>query len=210
MQQVKRNYDREMRDIIKNLENKPRLLLHVCCAPCSSAVLEKISQNFEIYSLFYNPNISPESEFNKRKEEFSRLVKELDLENSVKIINCEYDGDGFYEIAKGLENEPEGGARCEKCFKLRLEEAAQMAKNLKCDYFTTTLTISPMKNSALLNEIGENLEKEYRVKHLPSDFKKGEGYKRSIVLSKKHSLYRQNYCGCVFSKAEAKNRLKNE
>lgn len=206
MRQVKRNYDREMRQLIKTFSGKPKLLLHVCCAPCSSAVLERISKEFEIYALFYNPNISPFEEFNKRKEEFLRLLKEMKLEKEIKMLDVDYDGDKFYDTVKGLEKEPEGGKRCEKCFMLRMNEAAQMAKKFNCDYFTTTLTISPLKNSALINQIGEELEKQFEVKHLPSDFKKAEGYKRSVILSNEHNLYRQNYCGCAFSKAEAMNK----
>lgn len=178
----------------------PKLLLHACCAPCSSYCLEYLSQYFEIIILYYNPNISLKEEYEYRLQEEKRLISLMEFKNPVTIIDGEYNTQDFFKAVKGLENEPEGGKRCEKCFALRLEKSAVMAKKLDCDYFSTTLTISPLKNAQVINSIGEELSKRYGVKWLFSDFKKREGYKRSIVLSKKYDLYRQNYCGCVFSK----------
>ncbi|WP_099203766.1 epoxyqueuosine reductase QueH [Scatolibacter rhodanostii] len=204
MSNIKRNYAKEMDALIQKFDadTKPKLLLHVCCGPCSSAVLESIASHFAIYALFYNPNIAPYDEFMKRKKEFVRLVGEMNLSESVNIISCEYENEKFEELAKGLETLREGGERCHKCYELRMREAAQKAKELGCDYFTTTLSISPMKNSAVLNEIGERLGEEFGIAHLPSDFKKKEGYKRSIQLSRDYNLYRQDYCGCIYSKAQ--------
>lgn len=200
----KRNYAKEMDALIAGfaMGERPKLLLHVCCGPCSSAVLEKIASHFDIYALFYNPNISPVEEFTKRQQEFWRLIGEMKLDLQVHIVQCEYDSASFAALAKGLENAKEGGERCHKCYELRMREAAVKAKEYGCDFFATTLTISPMKNAAVLNEIGEKLQAEYGVKHLPSDFKKQEGYKRSIVLSQQYQLYRQDYCGCVYSKEQ--------
>ena len=178
----------------------PKLLLHACCAPCSSYCLEYLSQYFEIIILYYNPNISLKEEYEYRLQEEKRLISLMEFKNPVTIIDGEYNTQDFFKAVKGLENEPEGGKRCEKCFALRLEKSAVMAKKLDCDYFSTTLTISPLKNAQVINSIGDELSKRYGVKWLFSDFKKREGYKRSIVLSKKYDLYRQNYCGCVFSK----------
>lgn len=178
----------------------PKLLLHACCAPCSSYCLEYLSQYFEIIILYYNPNISFKEEYEYRLKEEKRLISLMKFKNPVTIIDGEYNTQDFFKAVKGLENEPEGGKRCEKCFVLRLEKSAVMAKKLDCDYFSTTLTISPLKNAQVINSIGEELSKRYGVKWLFSDFKKREGYKRSIILSKKYDLYRQNYCGCVFSK----------
>ncbi len=178
----------------------PKLLLHACCAPCSSYCLEYLSQYFEIIILYYNPNISLKEEYEYRLQEEKRLISLMEFKNPVTIIDGEYNTQDFFKAVKGLENEPEGGKRCEKCFVLRLEKSAVMAKKLDCDYFSTTLTISPLKNAQVINSIGDELSKRYGVKWLFSDFKKREGYKRSIVLSKKYDLYRQNYCGCVFSK----------
>lgn len=178
----------------------PKLLLHACCAPCSSYCLEYLSQYFEIIILYYNPNISLKEEYEYRLQEEKRLISLMEFKNPVTIIDGEYNTQDFFKAVKGLENEPEGGKRCEKCFVLRLEKSAVMAKKLDCDYFSTTLTISPLKNAQVINSIGDELSKRYGVKWLFSDFKKREGYKRSIILSKKYDLYRQNYCGCVFSK----------
>ncbi len=183
---------------IKTQKIKPKLLLHVCCAPCSSAVLEVLRDYFDITLFFYNPNIAPESEFDFRLEELKRLVSEMDL--TAKIIAPPYLNQEFEQIANGLEALPEGGARCAKCYRLRLEKTALFALENNFDYMTTTLTISPYKNAAWLNEIGLELEKQCGIKYLCSDFKKGEGYKRSCQLSKDYNLYRQNYCGCIYSK----------
>lgn len=201
----KRNYAIELEKILQKQSDTtvPKLLLHACCAPCSSYVLEYLSRYFEIYLLFFNPNISPVEEYEKRKEELERLVREMPLQHPVTLVPIAYRGEDFEKISKGYESAREGGARCRLCFRLRLEEAAKEAKRLQCDYFTTTLTISPLKNAALLNQIGEEMGEKYGVSHLPSDFKKKDGYKRSIQLSKEYHLYRQNYCGCIYSKQEA-------
>ena len=194
------NYQLELEKELKKIKDtKPKLLLHVCCAPCSSYVLTYLSDYFDITVLYYNPNISPIEEYQKRLNEEKRLIKELNKEN-IHIMECKYDNETFNEIAKGLEDAPEGGIRCYKCYTLRIEETARIAKEKNFDYFTTTLTISPLKNSQVLNKIGRELEEKYNVKYLYSDFKKKEGYKTSIILSKKYNLYRQNYCGCKYSK----------
>lgn len=194
------NYQLELEKVLKEIKDtKPKLLLHVCCAPCSSYVLTYLSDYFDITVLYYNPNISPIEEYQKRLNEEKRLIKELNKEN-IHIMECNYDNESFNEIAKGLEDAPEGGIRCYKCYNLRIEETARIAKEKNFDYFTTTLTISPLKNSQVLNKIGRELEEKYNVKYLYSDFKKKEGYKTSIILSKKYNLYRQNYCGCIYSR----------
>ncbi|MBQ3904566.1 MAG: epoxyqueuosine reductase QueH [Eubacterium sp.] len=195
------NYQNELDKIISNIENKPRLLLHACCAPCSSYVLEYLSKYFDITVYYYNPNISPVGEFEKRFEEIKRLIAEMPLKNEVKLVKGVYRYEDFVDAAKGLEHIPEGGERCFACYRLRLEKTAQLARDEGFDYFCTTLSISPLKNSQKINEIGFELEKEYGVKWLPSDFKKKEGYKRSIELSREYNLYRQNFCGCVYSHA---------
>lgn len=178
----------------------PTLLLHSCCAPCSSYVLEYLSNYFEITILYYNPNISPKEEFIKRCEEEKRLIKEMPLKNKVNFIEGIYDNDRYEELIKGKEQEKEGGSRCHICYNMRLEQTSRIAKDKNFDYFTTTLSISPYKNAKILNEIGEELAKKYNVNYLYADFKKKNGYKRSIELSKKYNLYRQNYCGCKYSK----------
>ena len=197
-----RNYQKELDKVIDGLvkENRvPSLLLHSCCAPCSSYVLEYLSQYFEITILFYNPNIYPPEEYQARVHEEERLIREMHFKHPVHMISGTYDSDVYYKAVKGLEKEPEGGARCEKCFELRLSEAAREAKKGGFDYFTTTLTISPLKSAPTLNTIGERIGEELGVSYLPSDFKKKNGYKRSVELSEEHGLYRQNYCGCVYS-----------
>lgn len=191
---------------IEKLEKKPSLLLHACCAPCSSYTLEYLNEFFDITVFFYNPNISPETEFVKRSSELTRLIREMPVRRRVKFINGEYDPERFFEMSKGLEDLPEGGERCFKCYELRLERAAREAKRGNFDYFTTTLSISPHKNAEKLNEIGANMAKIYGINYLFSDFKKRNGYKRSCELSQIYGLYRQNYCGCVYSKAEAAKR----
>lgn len=203
----KRNYQRELEQLISGIEpgHVPSLLLHACCAPCSSYCLEYLSQYFSITVLFYNPNISPAAEYQKRVDEIKRLISELPAKNKISLIDGRYLPEEFYTSVKGLENEPEGGKRCHVCYELRLHEAAVVAKELGYDYFTTTLSISPLKDADKLNEIGKKLSDEYGISYLYSDFKKKNGYKRSIELSKEYKLYRQNFCGCVFSKREAGN-----
>lgn len=197
-----RNYQRELEQIIADCVSKsrvPRLLLHSCCAPCSSYVLEYLSRYFSITVFYYNPNIYPPQEYGKRVQEQKRLVEALPVIHPLTLQEGTYEPDRFFDLARGYEQMPEGGERCLRCFRLRLEEAAKAARDGAYDYFTTTLTISPLKNAAKLNEIGEEAGALYGVKHLPSDFKKKNGYKRSIELSREYDLYRQNYCGCIYS-----------
>lgn len=196
------NYQRRLDELINNLSGTPRLLLHCCCAPCSSYVLEYLSRFFEITCLFYNPNISPAEEYEKRAEELRRLISEQPHENPVSIIVEKYNPQDFFAAIKGYEHIKEGGERCFRCYRLRLEMAAKYAKEYNFDYFCSTLSISPLKNARKLNDIGEELSDIYKISHLPNDFKKKGGYKRSIELSAEYDLYRQNYCGCVFSKNE--------
>ncbi|HIW14090.1 MAG TPA: epoxyqueuosine reductase QueH [Firmicutes bacterium] len=200
----KRNYQKEMERITKSFApgDKPRLLLHSCCAPCSSAVLETVAPYFALTVYYYNPNIAPREEYQKRVEEQKRLLLQMPLPGPVDFLEGPYEPDCFLQAVKGLEMVPEGGARCEKCFRLRLRKAAEAAKEGSFDFFTTTLTVSPLKNAPLLNQIGEEMAAKYGVRWLPSDFKKKEGYKRSITLSHQYGLYRQDYCGCAFSKRE--------
>ncbi len=180
----------------------PTLLLHSCCAPCSSYVIEYLSTYFSITVYYYNPNISPREEYLHRAEEQKRLIESMPVKNSVRFIEGDYASDEFYKLSRGLENAPEGGERCRQCFELRLRKTAELAAAESFDYFTTTLTISPLKNAQLINETGKALAEKYGVEYLFSDFKKKEGYKRSIELSREYGLYRQNYCGCIFSKKE--------
>ncbi len=194
------NYSVILEDTLKNLDSKKKLLLHACCAPCSSYVIEYLTKYFDITILYYNPNIDTLEEFNHRLGELERFVKEFKTSNKVEVVSLGYNSYEYLDAVKGLEHEKEGGKRCIECFKLRLKKAALYALEHDFDYFTTTLTISPLKSSKLLNEIGHDLEKEYGIKYLYSDFKKKEGYKRSIVLSREYNLYRQDYCGCKFSK----------
>lgn len=194
------NYQKELDKIISQLDVRPRLLLHACCAPCSSYVLEYLTEYFDITVYYYNPNISPEGEFEKRFDDVKRLISEMPLKSGVKLIKGVYRYEDFIDIAKGLEEVPEGGERCFACYRMRLEKTAGLARDEGYDYFCTTLSISPLKNSQKINEIGFELEKQYGVKWLPSDFKKKEGYKRSIELSREYNLYRQNFCGCVYSR----------
>ena len=196
------NYDVKLEEIINKLDYIPKLLLHSCCAPCSSAVIERLSKFFDITILYYNPNIEPYEEYEKRKEEEIRFIKEFKTINKLDLIDSDYDNDKYHEVVKGLEEEVEGGIRCHKCYNLRLEYTAKKAKELNYDFFGTTLTVSPYKNSQVLNKIGEDLSNKYNVKYLYSDFKKKDGYKRSIELSKDYNLYRQNYCGCIYSKRD--------
>lgn len=195
------NYQKELDKVIMSLEGrKPSLLLHACCAPCSSYVLEYLSEYFNITLFFYNPNITYTEEYEKRVNELKHLVQTMNLDSKIDIIEGAYEPEKFYEISKGLEKVPEGGERCFKCYEMRLREAAIVARERSFDYFTTTLSISPLKNAAKLNEIGKMLADEYGVEYLFSDFKKKNGYKRSIELSKEYNLYRQDYCGCIYSK----------
>lgn len=200
-----RNYQKELETIIENIKNEsrvPRLLLHSCCAPCSSYVLEYLSQYFAVTVFYYNPNISPREEYEKRVEEQRRLIHQMPAKHPVAFLAGEYEPERFYEMAKGLEKEPEGGKRCAGCYRLRLLETARLAKEGGYDYFTTTLTISPLKPAGKLNAIGEELAEIVQLAYLPSDFKKKNGYKRSVELSGAYGLYRQNYCGCEFSRLE--------
>ncbi len=194
-----RNYDKLMTAQIEKLEGKPSLLLHCCCAPCSSACLERLYKHFDITVLFYNPNIEDE-EYLRRKGELIRLVEKTGW---AKTLDCDHNTDLFYLAVKGLEKEKEGGKRCEVCFKLRLEKTAELAEKGGFCYFATTLTISPLKNAELINSIGESLQNGRSTKWLYSDFKKRDGYLRSIRLSEEFNLYRQNYCGCVYSRSNS-------
>lgn len=200
---MNRNYSKELDALIeKNKKDGvvPKLMLHACCACCMSYVLEYLSPYFDITVLFYNPNITEEEEYNLRLQETKRLVTEMPLERKVEVIAPLYDPQNYLSEINGHEDAKEGGSRCAICFDMRLRVTAEFAKQYDCDYFATTLTISPLKNSSIINSIGEKVAQEYVVSYLSSDFKKKEGYKRSIELSKEYNLYRQNYCGCVFSK----------
>ena len=199
---MKQNYQRLLDQTILQLQEQgrvPRLLLHACCAPCSSYVLEYLSAYFLITVFYYNPNIYPDEEYNKRVAEQKAFIERFPAKHPISFVEGDFDKERVYEVTKGLEKEPEGGKRCQQCFRLRLEETAKLAKEMQMDYFTTTLSISPMKNAQMLNEIGGALAKDYGISYLYSDFKKREGYKRSVELSKEYGMYRQDYCGCVFS-----------
>ena len=197
------DYNAKMKEIINSLNTKPRLLLHSCCGPCSSSVLDRIKNYFDITVIYYNPNIYPKEEYIHRKEEQIRLLKEL----NINFMDCDYNQDDFFKEIKGLEDEKEGGARCNKCFYLRLNKVAQIAQNNGYEYFGTTLTVSPHKNSENINLIGKNLQEKYKINYLFADFKKEDGYLNSIKLAKKYNLYRQDYCGCIFSLEEKKKRI---
>lgn len=200
------NYDKAMQEIIKKEKESghvPALLLHSCCGPCSSAVLERLTTDFELTVFYYNPNIYPEEEYHKRVEEQERLINAFPAVYPIRFIAGEYIPADFYKTVNGLEKEPEGGSRCLECFRLRLREAAEKAQELHMDYFTTTLTVSPLKNAEVLNALGEEIARDYEgLSFLPSDFKKRNGYKRSCELSAEYDMYRQDYCGCVFSMRE--------
>lgn len=201
----KRNYQKELEAVIAKISSEsriPRLLLHSCCAPCSSYVLEYLSQYFVITVFYYNPNIFPREEYEKRAEEQRRLIEDLPAVHPIHLVVGNYEPECFYRQARGLEQVPEGGERCFRCYRMRLEAAARLARDDGYDYFTTTLSISPLKNAGKLNEIGEELSGFYEVIHLPSDFKKKGGYQRSVELSKQYELYRQDFCGCVYSRGQ--------
>ena len=197
------NYQKELEKRIERNKREdivPSLLLHSCCAPCSSYIIEYLSNYFKITILYYNPNISPAEEYEKRKKEQIRLIASMKFTNQVKFMDCDYNYDEFQSIAEGYEDCPEGGERCLRCYALRLDKTACFAKEENFDYFCTTLSISPLKNAQKINDIGFKMQEKYGVLWLPSDFKKREGYKRSIELSKKYNLYRKNFCGCRYSK----------
>ena len=194
------NYYKLELEELNKIDKPKNLLLHSCCAPCSSHVISYLTKYFNITILYYNPNIAPIEEYNKRKEEQIRLIKNIKKENKLDIIDCDYDNNIYEDKIKGYENCPERGARCTICYELRLRKTAQIAKKNNYDYFCTTLSVSPYKNANLINQLGEKLSKEYEIKWLYSDFKKADGYKKSIELSKKYNLYRQDYCGCIYSK----------
>ncbi|MFT3983405.1 MAG: epoxyqueuosine reductase QueH [Lachnospiraceae bacterium] len=207
------NYQKELDKLLQEIEKreeKPRLFLHSCCAPCSSYVLLYLAPYFELTVFYYNPNIGPGEEFQKRSEEQRRLIGMLNEEFGcgISFVEGAYEPARFLELSKGLEQAPEGGERCFRCYELRLREAACLAKKGGYDYFTTTLSISPLKNAAKLNEIGQQIGEQIGIAYLPSDFKKRDGYRQSVALSQKYGLYRQNYCGCVFSKQDSIKRLK--
>lgn len=197
---MKINYSNLCEDILGKLDGKKRLLLHSCCGPCSSYVISYLTRYFDITILYYNPNIYPYQEYLKRKEEQIRLINELDTINKLDIMDCDYDNDLYEKKICGLENEPERGKRCKVCYEMRMEKTASLAKDNGYDYFCTTLSVSPYKNADWINEIGKELEDKYDVNWLYSDFKKKDGYKQSILLSQKYKLYRQDYCGCIYSK----------
>lgn len=196
------NYDKLMEEQMSSTKEGGTLLLHACCAPCSSACLERLSNFFKITIIYYNPNITEEKEYLKRLEELKNFIQKIKVKYPINIIDTRYDPKEFFEISKGLEKEKERGKRCYKCYELRLEETAKVAKENNFDFFATTLTLSPYKKTDWLNEIGENLSNKYQTSYLYSDFKKKNGYKRSIELSKEYNLYRQDYCGCIYSKLE--------
>ncbi len=209
---MKQNYQKILDETIlaECGERTPSLLLHACCAPCSSYVLEYLSSHFAITLFFYNPNIDPEEEYNFRREELLRLVRDMGLADRVRVIDAPYRPEEFYEIAKGSETEEEGGTRCRRCYRLRLRKAAEEAAKGGFDFFTTTLSISPYKNAEWLNAIGNEEADAYGVRYLTSDFKKKNGYKRSCELSATYGLYRQDYCGCIYSKRAAEQRKENK
>lgn len=208
--EMNRNYQRELDERLQRQKEDgvvPHLLLHSCCAPCSSYVIEYLSSYFSITVFYYNPNICPDEEYTKRVEEQKRFIREFPTRYPVKFLCGAFDKERFYEEIKGYESEREGGERCFRCYRLRLLESAKAAKRVGADFFTTTLSISPQKNAEKLNEIGEALAKEYGVAYLNSDFKKKNGYKRSVELSKEYGMYRQDYCGCIFSRQERERRI---
>ena len=197
----------ELDEYIASIDERPRLLLHCCCAPCSSYVTEYLHEYFDITIFFYNPNITEVEEYNKRKEELKRYLREVPFGSSIDWMDADYEPERFLEMAKGMEDEPERGRRCEGCFRLRLGETAKVAKENGFELFCTTLSISPHKDAVFINECGEEVAAAYGVAWLPTDFKKQEGYKRSIQLSAEYGLYRQNFCGCPFSRRDQEECL---
>ena len=193
------NYQKKLEELVSTFTSKPKLLLHSCCGPCSTEVIDFLKDYFEITIFYYNPNIEPVEEYFHRKNEQIRFLKEY-KDAQVAFIDCDYDNSSFKEIAKGLEHEKEGGARCNKCFYLRMYETAKKAKELGFSYFGTTLTVSPHKNSTIINEIGEYISENLKINYIYGDFKKNDGYKKSIEFSKIYNLYRQDYCGCLYGK----------
>lgn len=206
----KKNYYIDFEKVIReiDLENPPSLLLHSCCGPCSTSVLELLSDYFKVTLLYYNPNIYPSDEYYKRLEEQKKVLEKVNGRFEIKFLEGRYDPSEYFDAVKGVEHLPEGSQRCFSCYEIRLKEAAQFAKKLNMDYFATTLSVSPYKNAQTINELGEKIGAEYGVKHLPNDFKKKDGYKKSVELSKKWNIFRQDYCGCPFSKKEAEEREK--
>jgi len=200
---MKINYNHEMMNIIKSLEGRrPKLLLHSCCGPCSTSVIDRLRQYFDLTVYFYNPNIYPENEYLRREEEQRTYLEAL----GIGYIPGDYEKDKYEVAVTGLELEPEGGSRCKRCFDMRLEKTAQLADEMNMDYFTTTLTVSTHKNSQLINEIGLTIGSKHKAIYLPSDFKKDDGYRKSIEMSKELGMYRQDYCGCKFSKQEREKK----
>ena len=197
---MKENYSNLCENILKNINGKKKLLLHSCCAPCSSYVITYLTNYFDITILYYNPNIYPYEEYIKRKNEQIKLINEIKTKNKIDILDYDYDNELYNKLIKGLENEPERGNRCIICYQMRIEKTANLALKNNYDYFCTTLSVSPYKNADLINKIGKELEKKYNITWLYSDFKKKDGYKKSIEISKEYNLYRQNYCGCIYSK----------
>ncbi len=195
------NYDLILENLVNNLDYQPKLLLHSCCGPCSSYVITYLKDYFDITILYYNPNIEPKEEYEKRKKEQIKLIEALNLSN-LHFLDCDYENDVYHEKVKGHEKDKEGGSRCHLCYELRLNRCAELASSLGFEYFGTTLSVSPYKNATALNNIGADLAQKYPVKWLYSDFKKKDGYKKSILLSKEYDLYRQNYCGCLYSKRD--------
>ena len=193
------NYQKKLEELVSTFTSKPTLLLHSCCGPCSTRVIDYLKDYFEITVFYYNPNIEPIEEYLHRKSEQIRFINEY-KESKINFLDCDYDNEAFKKIAVGLENVPEGGSRCNKCFYLRLKKTAEVAKTNKYDYFGTTLTVSPHKNSSIINEIGEHISNEVGINYIYGDFKKQDGYKKSIELSKVYNLYRQDYCGCLYGK----------
>lgn len=207
------NYQNKLLELVKDFKDKPRLLLHSCCGPCSTQVIDFLRNYFKITVYYYNPNIEPDLEYEKRKREQIRFINEAKKQDEsldLDFLDCGYDNDSFKKISKGLEQEKEGGARCSKCFYLRLKETARKAKELGYDYFGTTLTVSPHKNSQVINRIGENIQEELNMPFIYGDFKKNDGYKKSIEFAKQYDLYRQDYCGCLYGKYEQNRSIKKE